>query len=73
MLNCMLLVIRQQIKNETQNAEYFSAISDKMTNVSAQFQMSIIFRCILSNDTSVERFVDSSYLPDTIQNHCLIV
>jgi len=56
MLECMLFVIRQNIKNEIKNADFFSVISDETTDVSAQFQMSIIFRYILSNGTPVERF-----------------
>jgi hypothetical protein len=56
MLKCTLFVIRQNIKNEIKHADSFSFISDKTTDVSAQFQMSIIFRYILSNGTPVERF-----------------
>jgi len=56
MLECMLFVIRQNIKNELKNANFFSVISDETTDLSAQFQMSIIFRYILSNGTPVERF-----------------
>ncbi|XP_025420901.1 zinc finger MYM-type protein 1-like [Sipha flava] len=56
MLECKLFVIRQNIKNEIKNADFFSVISNETIDVSAQFQMSIIFRYILSNGTPVERF-----------------
>ncbi|VVC42638.1 HAT, C-terminal dimerisation domain,Domain of unknown function DUF4371 [Cinara cedri] len=54
MMECMLFVIQQNIKNEIKHADFFSIISDKTTDVSAQFQMSIIFRYILSDGTPVE-------------------
>lgn len=60
MLEYMLFVIWQNIKNEMKDADFFSVISDETTDVSAQFQMSIIFRYILSNGAPVERFFNPS-------------
>jgi len=56
MLDCMLFVIRQNIKNEIQQSDFFSIIADETTDISSQFQMSIVFRYILSDGTPVERF-----------------
>lgn len=56
MLECMLFVIRENIKKEINYADFFSIISDETTDVSAQFQMAIIFRYILSDGSPVERF-----------------
>lgn len=56
MLDCMLFVIRQKIKKEIQQSDFFSIIADETTDISSQFQMSIVFRYILSDGTPVERF-----------------
>lgn len=56
MLDCMLYVIRQNIKNGIQQSDFFSIIADETTVISSQFQMFIVFRYILSDGTSVERF-----------------
>jgi len=52
----MLFVIRQNIKNEIQKSDFFSIIADETTDISSQFQMSIVFKYILSDGTPVERF-----------------
>ncbi|XP_025417992.1 zinc finger MYM-type protein 1-like [Sipha flava] len=56
LLECCLAVCQQRIKNEIKQAEYISVIADETTDVSAQFQLSIIFRYLLSDGTPVERF-----------------
>lgn len=55
-LECMLLVIRKNISNEIKQADFFSVVSNEITDVSTQFQISMIFRYILSDGTPVERF-----------------
>lgn len=55
-LECMLLVIRKNISNEIKQANLFSVITDEITDASTQFQISIVFRYILSDGTPVERF-----------------
>ncbi|VVC34062.1 Ribonuclease H-like domain,Domain of unknown function DUF4371 [Cinara cedri] len=56
LLECCLAVCQQRIKNEIKQAEYISVMADKTTDVSAQFQLSIIFRYLISDGTPVERF-----------------
>ncbi|KAL4098227.1 hypothetical protein QTP88_022871 [Uroleucon formosanum] len=56
LLECCLAVCQQRIKNEIKQAEYISVMADETTDVSAQFQLSIIFRYLLSDGTPVERF-----------------
>lgn len=56
MLDFMLFVIRQNIKNEVKQSDSFSVIVDEFTDISSQFQMSIVFRYVLSDGTPVEWF-----------------
>ncbi|XP_026819259.1 uncharacterized protein LOC113557921 [Rhopalosiphum maidis] len=56
LLECCLAVCQQRIKNEIKQTEYISVMADETTDVSAQFQLSIIFRYLLSDGTPVERF-----------------
>ncbi|XP_060845267.1 zinc finger MYM-type protein 1-like [Rhopalosiphum padi] len=56
LLECCLAVCQQRIKNEIKQAEYISVMADETTDVSAQFQLSIIFRYLLSDGTPGERF-----------------
>lgn len=56
LLECCLAVCQQRIINEIKQAEYISVMTDETTDVSDQYQMSIIFRYLLSDETPVERF-----------------
>lgn len=49
-------VIRQNLKNEIQQSDIFSIITDETIDISSQFQISVVFRYILSDNTPIERF-----------------
>lgn len=55
-LDCILTVCQNQIKNEINEAEFISIIADEATDVSVSFQMSIVFRYVLIDGSPVERF-----------------
>jgi len=69
MLECMLFVIRQNIKNEIKHADFFSVISDETTDVLAQFQMSIIFVLFYPIVRQLRDFGAFLIHLDTMQSH----
>uniref|UniRef100_A0A8D9A6D5 Zinc finger MYM-type protein 1 n=1 Tax=Cacopsylla melanoneura TaxID=428564 RepID=A0A8D9A6D5_9HEMI len=56
LLECMLDVVQETIIQEIKESDYVSIIVDETTDVSRQFQMSIICRYILPTGKPVERF-----------------
>jgi len=55
-LDCTLTVCQNQIKTEINEADFISIIADETTDVSNFFQMSIVFRYVLTDGSPVERF-----------------
>lgn len=55
-LDCMLTVCHLEIKAELEQCQFVSVIADETTDISAKFQMSIVFRYILADGRPVERF-----------------
>ncbi|KAF0702099.1 zinc finger MYM-type protein 1-like, partial [Aphis craccivora] len=55
-LDCTLTVCQNQIKIEINEADFISIIADETTDVSNFFQMSIVFRYVLTDGSPVERF-----------------
>ncbi|KAL4097871.1 hypothetical protein QTP88_022574 [Uroleucon formosanum] len=55
-LDCTLTICQIQIKTEINQADFLSIIADETTDVSNSFQMSIVFRYLLTDGSSVERF-----------------
>lgn len=55
-LDCILTVCQNQIKNEINQAEFLSIIVDEATDLSISSQMSIVFRYVLIDGSPVERF-----------------
>lgn len=56
LLDCMLKVCQEHIKKEIADAPFLAVIADETTDVSAKFQMVVVFRYILKDGTPVERF-----------------
>lgn len=56
LLDCMLAVCHDHIKQEIKTASFVSLIADETTDVSALFQLVIVFRYILPDGRPVERF-----------------
>ncbi|XP_025199012.1 uncharacterized protein LOC112597256 [Melanaphis sacchari] len=54
-LKCMLAVCQKEISLEIKKADYFAITADETTDISAVFQMVIVYRYIV-NDKLVERF-----------------
>ncbi|KAL4088759.1 hypothetical protein QTP88_023843 [Uroleucon formosanum] len=55
-LDCTLTICQIQIKTEINQADFLSIIADETTDVSNYFQMSIVFRYLLTDGSPVERF-----------------
>eukprot|EP00102_Acyrthosiphon_pisum_P014947 XP_008185265.1 PREDICTED: uncharacterized protein LOC103310034 [Acyrthosiphon pisum] len=55
-LDCTLTICQNQIKTEINQADFLSIIADETTDVSNSFQMSIVFRYLLTDGSPVERF-----------------
>jgi len=55
-LDCTLIICQNQIKTEINQADFLSVIADETTDVSNSFQISIVFRYILTDRSPVERF-----------------
>jgi hypothetical protein len=55
LLKCMLNICQQEISVEIKKADYLAITADETTDVSAIFQMVIVYRYIV-NDKVVERF-----------------
>lgn len=55
-LDCTLKICQDQIKTEINQADFLSIIADETTDASNFFQMSIVFRYVLTDDSPVERF-----------------
>lgn len=55
-LDCTLTICQIQIKTEINQADFLSIIADETTDVSNSFQMSIVFRYLLTDGSPVERF-----------------
>ncbi|GBO22897.1 hypothetical protein AVEN_3784-1 [Araneus ventricosus] len=56
LLDCMLTVCQNHIKNEISKASFVSVIADETTDVSSISQLVVAFRYVLSNGQPVERF-----------------
>lgn len=56
LLDCMLTVCQENIKQEINSAKYVSLIADETTDVSSVFQLAIVFRYVLPDGQPVERF-----------------
>lgn len=56
LLDCMLSVCQENIKKEIANASFVSVIADETTDISASFQLVVVFRYVLPNGQPVERF-----------------
>lgn len=56
LLQCMLEVCHEKIKEEIERADYVSVIADETSDVSSLTQMVIVLRYLLSNGKPVERF-----------------
>jgi len=55
-LDCTFTVCQNQIKTEINKADYISIIADETTDISNHFQMSIVFRYVLTDGSPIERF-----------------
>ncbi|GBM24686.1 hypothetical protein AVEN_46186-1 [Araneus ventricosus] len=56
LLDCMLTVCQNHIKNEISKTSFVSVIADETTDVSSISQLVLVFRYVLSNVQPVERF-----------------
>ncbi|GBL64900.1 hypothetical protein AVEN_236885-1, partial [Araneus ventricosus] len=56
LLDCMLTVCQNHIKNEISKASFVSVIADETTGVSSICQLVVVFRYVLSNGQPFERF-----------------
>ena len=56
LLDCMLSVAHDAIKAEIQAADFVSVISDDTTDTAGYQQNSVVFRYLLSDSKTVERF-----------------
>ncbi|GBN30192.1 Zinc finger MYM-type protein 1 [Araneus ventricosus] len=56
LLDCMLTVCQNHIRNEISKASFVSVIADETTDVSSISQLVVVFRYVLSNGQPVERF-----------------
>lgn len=56
LLECMLEVCHDKIREEISAADFVSIIADETTDISTQFQLSTIIRYVLKNGKPVERF-----------------
>ncbi|GBM26564.1 hypothetical protein AVEN_205677-1, partial [Araneus ventricosus] len=56
LLDCMLTVYQNHIKNEISKASFVSVISDETTDVSSICQLVVVFRYVLSTGNPFERF-----------------
>ncbi|GBN47597.1 hypothetical protein AVEN_32787-1, partial [Araneus ventricosus] len=56
LLDCMLTVCQNHIKNEISKASFVSVIADETTDVSSICQLVVVYRYVLCNGQPVERF-----------------
>ncbi|KAG8291298.1 hypothetical protein J6590_108825 [Homalodisca vitripennis] len=56
LLDCMLAVCQDNIKQEIKTTRFLSLIADETTDISSTFQLVIVFRYVLPDGQPVERF-----------------
>ncbi|GBM83211.1 hypothetical protein AVEN_262687-1 [Araneus ventricosus] len=56
LLDCMLTVSQDHIKNKISEASFVSGLADETANMSSISQLVVVFRCVFCNGQPVERF-----------------
>lgn len=64
LLDCMLQVAQDRIKDEILKAGYVAVVADETTDVASGFQMTVVFRYILPSGSPVERLWCITNPPD---------